>query len=146
VSYAAAQDMIDRFGEREVIMLTDREELGVIGEAVLAHALSHADGLINGYLRARYPLPLTAHYPILTTFAVDIARYLLLGAEANETSPARDRYKNAIRFLELIAEGKIGLGADTDGQSGPASSRIGVVGGHRVFTGHSLAEYLERPC
>lgn len=142
MSYASAQDMIDRFGEREVIALTDREDSGQIDGLVLNHALAHADGLINGYLQSRYLLPLKGNYPILVTFAVDIARYLLLGAEASETQPARDRYKDAIRYLEMLAEGKISLGTDTDGQPGPEGGRIGVVGGGRVFTDDSLREYL----
>lgn len=112
MAYAAKSDMIARFGEAEVIMLTDRENLGVIDVAVLDAALAEADAEINPYLAPRHTLPLTSVPKILAGFACDIARYRLCGAGVTATEEVRNRYKDAIKFLDSVASGKLGLGLD----------------------------------
>jgi len=113
MSYAAKANMIARFGEPEVIAVTDRTgALDVIDDAVLASALSEADAEIDPYLAPRHVLPLASVPKILTGFACDIARYRLSGAGVTETDAVRLRYKDAIKFLESVAAGRIGLGLD----------------------------------
>lgn len=110
--YASQSDMIARFGEREVIALTDRDNLGMIDAAVLAGALAEADAEIDPYLAPRHRLPLASVPKIVTGFACDIARYRLCGASVTLTDDIRDRYRDAIRFFEQVAKGVIGLGLD----------------------------------
>jgi phage gp36-like protein len=112
MSYATKANMIARFGENEVIALTDRANLGVIDDAVLASALAEADAEIDPYLAPRHQLPLASVPKILTGYACDIARYRLCGANVSETEAIRNRYKDAVRFLENVSSGKIGLGLD----------------------------------
>jgi phage gp36-like protein len=111
--YATKANMIARFGENEVIALTDRANLGVIDDAVLASALAEADAEIDPYLAPRHQLPLASVPKILTGYACDIARYRLCGANVSETEAIRNRYKDAVRFLENVSSGKIGLGLDS---------------------------------
>lgn len=136
MTYATHQDMIDAFGEREVIAITDRENAGAINAAVLAKALAQADGEINPYLVGRVTLPLASVPTVLVTHACDIARYRLTGSETVETETIARRYKDAIRFLEFVAAGKVSLGIDSSGQQ-PAPPTGGTVqftsGGH-VFS------------
>ena len=110
--YATYQDMLTRFGEAELIALSDRENLGVVVPALLDAALAEASAEIDAYLVSRYALPLAVIPPLFVTHACDIARYRLSGATVTEVDTARDRYKDAIRFLESVRDGKIGLGAD----------------------------------
>ena len=49
--------MIDRFGEREIIALTDRDNTGGIDSTVLAKALDSAESEISTYLAPKYALP-----------------------------------------------------------------------------------------
>lgn len=134
MSYAAKANMIARFGEPEVIALTDRANIGVIDDAVLAGALAEADAEVDPYLAPRHKLPLASVPKILSGFACDIARYRLCGAGVTETEEVRNRYKDAIKFLESVATGKIGLGLDAANNVAPPANTVQFSApGARVF-------------
>lgn len=120
MSYATRQDMIDRFGERELIALTDREgEVGTIVDAVLDRALADADAVIDAHLQsAGYTLPLQVASKLLCNVAVDIARAKLHDENPSETVLSRE--KGAMRTLEKISSGALKLGMPT--ASAPASN------------------------
>lgn len=140
--YAVAADMVAQLGEREVIALTDRNGDGAIDAAVLDDALVKAGVEIDSYLVGRYSLPLVGSFPLLTIYCCDIARYRLSGAEVTEVETARNRYKDALRFLESVRDGKIKLGPDASGQAAAESKRIVVVdGGARVFDRNTLSGF-----
>lgn len=122
--YASKADMIRRFGQHEVIVLTDREGLGVIDDVLLDGALVEADAEIDPYLAPRHQLPLSRVPKILAGFACDIARYRLCGAGVTETEEVRNRYKDAVRFLENVAAGKIGLGLDATNNVAPPANTV----------------------
>lgn len=134
MSYAAKANMIARFGEDEVIALTDRANVGTIDDAVLASALAEADAEIEPYLAPRHKLPLASVPKILTGYACDIARYRLCGSSVTETDAIRNRYKDAVRFLESVAAGKIGLGLDAANNVAPPANTVQFSApGARVF-------------
>lgn len=135
MTYASAADMVTRFGEREVIALTDRDRSNQVNESVLQVALDSAEAEINGYLGGRYQLPLPRVPRILTGYACDMARYRLCGAECPTTDEIRDRYKDAVGFLQRVAEGKITLGGMPDGSvASPSNTVMFSNGGGRVFS------------
>lgn len=113
MAYATQTDMVARFGEREVIMLTDRARLGVIDAAVLTYALDQADAEIDPYLAGHYQLPLPTVPRLLVGFACDIARYRLSAGATNDTEEVRNRYLEAVKFLQKIASREVSLGLDT---------------------------------
>jgi phage gp36-like protein len=132
--YATKAAMIARFGEDEVIALTDRANLGVIDDAVLNSALAEADAEIDPYLAPRHQLPLASVPKILIGYACDIARYRLCGASVMETEAIRNRYKDAVRFLESVAAGKLGLGLDAANNVAPPANTVQFSApGGRVF-------------
>lgn len=143
--YATVDDMVRLFGQREMLALTDRDTQGVIDQAVADSALADAESEINGYLARRYVLPLAEVDPKLRTTACAIARYYLTGSEATETQPVRDRYRDAVRWLEKVASGEVllvdatGRALGDPGQSGMGS--VKSVPGRRVFSDTSLADY-----
>ena len=111
MSYATQAQMIDRFGEAELIQLTDRgaAQTGVIVAAVLNAALLDADEEIDSYLRPVRALPLAAPIPErLVRVACDLARYHLYDDHAPEG--IRTRYQDGIRWLRDVAGGKASLG------------------------------------
>lgn len=112
MTYASQQNLIDRFGEDELIQLTDRANTGLINSTVVARALADADAEINGYLSTRYTLPLSPVPAVLEKLACDISRYQLF--ENSVTEIVQERYENAVRFLKDVAAGRVTLGVDSN--------------------------------
>lgn len=138
--YAIRADMITRFGDNEVVMLTDRNRSGQIDDAVLDQHLADAAAEIDGYLAGRYPLPLATPPRVLTGYACDIARYRLCGSMAMVTDDIRDRYRDAVRFLEHVASGKVSLGGMPSGTVAATSDNsVVMVTAGSVFSRESGA-------
>lgn len=127
--YAVKADMLEEFSENELIQLTDRDipQAGAIVDAVLNRAIDGASAEIDGYL-ARYAGQVLA-LPILTRYCCDMARYRLYRDAAPEE--VRNRYKDAIRFLEMVASGKISLGAPAEAAA--SATTIQFTAGQKVF-------------
>jgi phage gp36-like protein len=108
--------MSDRFGEYELIQLTDRSKAGVIDATVLNQSIHDAAGKIDQHLRQRHTLPLAFVPPELIKIACDIAYYFLFG---NSTVPkdVREHFEDALKDLRDEAAGLISWGIDEAGQS-----------------------------
>lgn len=113
-TYATRQDMIDSFGEDEVVRLTDtRDEPGVIDDATLLRALERTSVDIDGYISTRYPRPFPETPRLLIGVCCDMARYRLCGTGGRlVTEEVRDRHKDAIKLLGMVASGQVKLGLD----------------------------------
>ena len=105
MTYATQSHLVDRFGSDELAQLTDRETGATIDAAVLGRALADADAEIDGYLAARYTLPLASTPVTLVRIAAYIARYRLFADRA--TDAVRQFYADAVRDLKAIAAGNI---------------------------------------
>lgn len=109
MTYASAQQLEDKFGIRLLVDLTDRADppAGEADADVLGRALADADAVIDGYLAARYQLPLETVPPLVSDIASAIAIYKL-----HTFSPdpkIEEDHKYALRTLELIARGTVRL-------------------------------------
>ena len=131
MSYATADQLIDRLGTREAAAIS-RATNGVPDEAVLAEALALASEEVDAYVGRRYLLPLTsadtgaAALPtILQRVAIDIARYRQTGTEIMETETIRTRYKDAVKLLEQISRGEVSIGGMVLAASGGAAATSG---------------------
>lgn len=120
MGYATQQDLVDRFGETEVIQLSDRAGTGAIDAAVVAAKLADADAEIDGYLAGRYTLPLVPVPLTLQRIACDIARYHLY--DDRPTEYIAKRYDAATAFLRSVAKGDIQLGVDAGGDAPPSAA------------------------
>lgn len=109
MAYSSQADLISRYGETELIQLTDRDGLlGGIDAVVLSAALSDADAEIDGYLRAGgYALPLASVPAELLRHASQMARYYLYDGERPEY--VRQDYQDSQRWLGLVASGRVRL-------------------------------------
>jgi phage gp36-like protein len=117
--YANPAQMLERFGEHELMLLTDRDgSAGTVVDAVLNTALADASGLIDGYLVGRYALPMDNPPVVLTRLCCDIARYSLYDDQGNEQ--VSERNKDALRFLEKVSQGQINLGLSNAGEVTPS--------------------------
>lgn len=140
MGYATQDDLVERFGEIELIQLTDRDGVvGAINTAVVAAKLADADGEIDPYLRSRYALPLATVPQPLMRIACDIARYHLHADRATEQ--VAQRYKDAIAFLRAVAKGELQLGLDPAAQPAPATGGPEYSAPERVFTRDTLADF-----
>lgn len=135
MAYTTQQDMIDRFGQQELIQLTDRSNTGAIDSVVLGRAMDDADAEIDGYLAVRYTLPLASPPTVLVRIASDIARYHLYDDVVPDQP--KERYENAIRFLRAIADGKVDIGVPAQEEEGGVKHS----GPDRVFTDETLQDY-----
>lgn len=138
MTYATAQDMIDRFREDRIIQLTDSSEAGAIDEVVLGRALVDADAEINSHL-TRYKLPLASIPPLLTRIAADLAIFQLYGERLTEA--VKTRRDNAAALLKSIANGTVSLGLDPVSQPVQEVGGVAFVAARRVFSADSLADY-----
>jgi phage gp36-like protein len=100
-----------------------------VADAALARiqdAVAEADAIIDGFLVQRgYTLPMApppsgSVKSMLTAWSRSITRYLLHKGrvtDADKDPIARD-YRDALRMLQLMAEGKFSLGANDPSQTG----------------------------
>ena len=117
--------------------------------AVIIAALVSADEVIDGYLVMRKPtayvVPLNPVPGIVSTWSRWIARYLLhkdrVSTEERSDPVVRD-YRNALKFLEQVRDGKFSLGA-TDPLPAPSSGAPEFIAPERQFTMDTLRGYGE---
>jgi len=154
MTYAVSADLVARFGQQEMVQLTDLTNYpaSTIDAARVATAIDDACALIDSYVGQVYQLPLagcakpptlpggSVDYvapPALTRIACDLARYYLHDDLAPENEVYR-RYKEALRELEAIAAGKAQL-------SCPWGGSPGVLIGADAQTGSAEAYYEFSP-
>lgn len=113
MSYATQSDMESRFGEVEILQLTDRDNTGLINVTVLNQALSDAQAVIDGYLRTSYSLPLPSTPSELVRVCCDFARFFLY--DDRVTLAVQNRRDEALTWLRDVASGRTTLGLDTTG-------------------------------
>ena len=75
MTYITAQDVADRIGKDELIVLSDREGTGEVNTSVVAQAIQDASDEINMHLACRYRLPLAEVPDTLKRLAVNLTVY-----------------------------------------------------------------------
>lgn len=143
MTYASQQDMIDRFGEKDLIELTDRLNTGAIDTVVLGQALADADEEINTYISTIYNIPLSSIPSRLIKMAADIARYDLYGGKCPDQ--VRQRYLDAVSFLNKVVSGTVSLGLDQLNQTVPDTGMVGMNPKKSVFNSTQLSDYNKPP-
>jgi len=131
MSYCLVTDLVARFGERELIALTDREGTGSVSDVVAQHAVDDASALIDGYLHGRYNLPLNPVPSVLNSLCADIARYKLYDNDAPEV--VTKRYETAIAFLKSVGRGEVTLGVANDNSAPGSTDLPEIQSGGNVF-------------
>ena len=120
--YASTGDLELRFGEAELVALTDRSDSGMYDDDFIGAAIADASAEIDSYIGARYALPLPGTPPLLRRLCCDIARYRLY--DDSPTEAVSTLYQQAVRQLQAIAAGATQL---TCPGAGPAQAQGGIV-------------------
>jgi phage gp36-like protein len=158
MTYATATELLTRFDATEIAQRVAREvprvvtaEMLVAAAAagslaafsvdeqaataaalvVLQRAVQDADDTINGYISARYTLPIAPVPPGLARVACDLARFYLYDDQVSE--PIKDRHTAGMKWLADVSAGKVALGAEAESGVQPVSSA-----GAELITGETV--------
>lgn len=117
----------------------EREEL--VGP-IIDEAIADANGEIDGYLAKRYAVPIAPAPKIINKCSKDIAVYNLFSRigidESTDQKTYLNRYNQAIKFLTLVAEGKVSLGAEADDPVTAAATGFSVKSNPRIFSRETM--------
>lgn len=109
---------------------------------IIEAAIADADAEIDGYLAKRYPVPFTPAPKVINKFSKDIAVYNLFSRigidEGSEQKNYLNRYNSAVKFLTLVAEGKVSIGATADDPATAASTGFAAKSNPRLFSRGSM--------
>lgn len=136
--------MIDRFGETEMIRLSQPEDR--TSETVVAARieLAIADNtvVVDDSLRGRYAVPLAAPPASIVRAVCVLARYDLAKGERTEpTEQMRLDRKEVIAWLQAIAEGVVNIDAPPAGGASSGTSGARVSDRCSAFDDRSLRDW-----
>ncbi|MEI7036437.1 DUF1320 domain-containing protein [Fulvimonas yonginensis] len=113
------------------------DDIAVADEALarIQEAITDADGVIDGFLARRYPLPLATVPGVVVAWSRAITRYNLhkdrLSTDQND--PIVRDYRDALKLLQLTADGKFSLGANDPVLTDPGDADVQFVSDGHVF-------------
>jgi len=141
MAYCIQDDILNQLEESALIELTDDENTGAVVDAVVARAIADADATIDAYCQGRYSVPLSPVPEKIRQVSVDIAIYNLYSRRGDVVPEVRkDRYREAVRFLEKVADGKITLGTTTPSPTNTENT-VNIDGSDRIFTRDKMAGF-----
>jgi len=143
MTYSSKSDIQQQLDESVLIQLTDPDGAAV-DEDVVARAIEDADATINVYCQELYLIPLSPVPNKMRQVGVDIAIYKLYSRRDDTMpEPRRDNYKDAIKFLGKVSEGKIKLKCQAAKEAGGGEYSGGVIVSSRkkVFDTDTMDKY-----
>lgn len=145
MNYCTKQDLIDRFGERELIQLTDRTNTpaSTADDSVIERAISDASTLADGYIGKVYALPLADIPTTLTKAVADIARFYLHARGVEKDNPVQRAHDQALSWLKDISKGLVQLVETQTGNTPlPAGNgQVQIIAPNRILSHESLKGY-----
>lgn len=129
--YCTIDDLIKRYGERELIQRSDRDNTGEIDNTIVQQAIDDGADEIDSYL-TQYTLPLATVPVLLVRLNCDIARFNLY-QDFDDVSAVKTRYDKAVQLLRAIAKGDAKLNVSVDVAPVPDQTVIVAQGPERVF-------------
>lgn len=150
VATAAHKPMVDPELMEATLLGGDRagwtpDQVALADDALqrIDDATADAQALIDGFLSRRGYLPLDPVPGIVVTWARAITRYHLhqnrLGDDSDD--PIVRDYKDAVRFLQLTADGKFSLGQNDPVESDPAHLDVQFESDPNVFSRDQLKRF-----
>ena len=147
MSYITNADIEERLGSATYVQLADDDGDDVADTGVVDEARLGAEGEVDSYLARRYDVPIDlTTYPeladILASVALDLAEYRLRCRRPPVSDAALRKRKEAIEWLERVADGTIDLpSADALPSSPVRGLRVGSTGPARVLTRDELSDH-----
>lgn len=140
MTYALKQDLVDRFGELELVQLTDRlnKPPTTVDDTVVSRAIGDATALIDGYVGKVYALPLASVPAALTKVACDIARYYLYGSRAEKDGPVLRAHTEAVSWLKDVSRGLVQLDVGGEPPAAAGGGSVRATPPNRTFSRDTL--------
>jgi phage gp36-like protein len=114
VAYCTLAELKLAKWERILIQLTAPTSTpSAVDESVVTAAIADADAVIDSYLCLRYTVPLTTVPPVVNRLSMDIAIYFLYMRGHDVPDTVENKYNDAVKLLDKMASGKVGLGETT---------------------------------
>ncbi|MDD9911653.1 MAG: DUF1320 domain-containing protein [Alphaproteobacteria bacterium] len=141
MTYATQADLQDRYGENELISLTNP-----VGDTIdttkVDRALADTKALIDAHL-TKFQLPLNEVPSLLENLACNIARYYLYqhSEGAVVTDDVKDAFHQAEKLLNKINEEKISLGLTPTNQPTAPINEVRVTSVPPVLNQSTLEDY-----
>lgn len=115
---------------------TEDERTAALGELIAA-AIVDAGAEIDGYLGGRYPVPLDPAPKVIAKMCKDMAVYNLISRsgldEQGQEKSFLTRYNSAIKFLTMVAEGRVSLGTGEAATVTAAPASYSIKADGRIF-------------
>jgi phage gp36-like protein len=119
--YITRENIIDRIGESDFVVLSDRDNDGSADDGVVNGAIRDAEVIVNSYVGNRYSLPLPGITsdvdPSLNTvpamlvmLAVDVAVYRMAADHGRLTTEITQRYNDALKWMAKLVQRQVTLG------------------------------------
>ena len=119
--YVESADFIEEYGEQKFIRLFSFKSAPSDPEPTAEDAKEKFDAVavavskqIDGYLRRKHTLPLATVPEDLKAVCLEMVHYKgqLKSPSGVVTDPIRNSYRDCVRWLEQLAEGKVDLGIE----------------------------------
>jgi len=142
VAYTSLAQLIDRYGEANLIGLTDRGNpaTGLVASDVVNRALEDADAQIDGHLAGRYQLPLAETPPLVADLAQVITWWKLHRYEPDPKVKAD--YEDAKRSLRDISNGIVRLSSAGVEPVGDDSSGVQITDRKRPMSAYKMTGFI----
>lgn len=114
--------------------LTDDTGAGVIDETKVTDAIAQADAEIDGYVSVVLTTPLEPVPLLIKTISAQIAIWRLYMRQEHPNAAWESVYKNAIKMLANIAEGRLTFGP-APGAIAPAPQSVSVASKPALMSG-----------
>lgn len=137
MAYSTVSDLIKRYGEQDIILLTnpDIDSPTSINQMVVDEAIADADAEINLYLPARYKLPLV-NIPIPLIKASCILAYANLHKKLPKDAPELEEADRQRAILKAISKGELTIGLTLDNDEIPLANTVQISEGRNDFKGN----------
>lgn len=130
-AYLSIADFVARFGLPEVIRMTDGAGDGRIDRDMLVAELVNAQAVVDGYVGARYTVPLSEAPLLVRKWVGDLARAALYPGGAPEG--VADQAKAAIKMLERVQSGAMPLQLAVSAPEAPSDNPVLIAPGNRIY-------------
>ena len=121
-AYITQSDIETRISPPDLIAALDDTNSGTLNTAVLDRIISNASTTVDGRLSEIYQVPFNPVPDGVFDSTLDIACYMIFvrTKAGRESNPFVDEYKDAMKWLDNVANGNIGLDQSVSRAFSPA--------------------------
>lgn len=142
--YCTQDDLLKQVREDVLLDLADDDRDGQVDDAVVTAAIESASDLVDGYCGPRYSVPFDPVPGVVRRLSTDLAVYNLFARRGFDMQSADravvERYRDAIRFFEKVAEGKVAIGIGSNEPHTPPT-KTSVASRPQVFSDDVLERF-----